>query len=47
MICNCSYYIDCPYLYEICYAHVRLPVDDRESCPYCNEKCYKKEGKEE
>lgn len=47
MICNLSYYIECPYLYEICSAHGRFPVDDRESCSYCNEKCYEKEGKEE
>lgn len=47
MTCSCSYYIECPYLYEISSADGLIPVDARDCCPYCNEKCYEKEGKEE
>lgn len=45
MICPDAYYVECPYLYEVVYEGRRIPVDARETCPICNEACYKEEEK--
>lgn len=47
MTCTCSFYVECPYMFDVSDGHLRIVLDERETCPYCNEKCYEKEGKEE